>query len=111
MHYLAFKIKIPEANKTTTPVQYGDLLASHRASLHAQGLQDYRLFLDEEVHQVFCIMRVNKRVSFNEQMKTQLVQQWCEFILRIINAKENEELQWYQLKDIFHLNANISKVF
>ncbi|TKK71838.1 L-rhamnose mutarotase [Ilyomonas limi] len=111
MHYLGFKIKIPDVDKAVFTVPYGDLLAGHRASLHAHGLQDYRLFLDEETNTLFCIMRVNKRVSFNEQLKSQLIQQWYKSILPTDKSKEMEDVQWSPLKDVFHLNDNISKVF
>jgi hypothetical protein len=62
MHYLAFKIIVPDVDKLTFPTQYNDALRGHQASLHAQGLQDYRLFPDESTNELSCIMRVNRRI-------------------------------------------------
>jgi len=111
MHYLGFKIKVPDVGKAVFPVPYSDLLAQHRASLHAQGLQDYRLFWDEETNMLFCIMRVNKRVSFNDELKSQLIQQWYKSILQTNDSEVTQKVEWFPLKDVFHLNNNVSKVF
>ncbi len=112
MHYLGFKIKIPGVGtEALQVVPYSELLAKHRASLHAQGLQDYRFFWDAETGMLFCVMRVNKRVRVDDQLKSQLIEQWYKSVFHSSNLELMQDIQWYPLQDVLHLNNNVSKVF
>ncbi|WP_035052135.1 L-rhamnose mutarotase [Andreprevotia chitinilytica] len=72
-------------------------------TLHAAGIADYWIFLDEETHHLFAVLKAADDHSMDELPLQAIVRKWWLHMADIMATQPDSAPQQVALKPMFHL--------
>ncbi|HEX7115164.1 MAG TPA: L-rhamnose mutarotase [Steroidobacter sp.] len=72
-------------------------------ALHAHGIRNYSIFLDEPTHTLFGYVEVGSEERWLALVQTEVCQRWWRFMADIMPADANAAPVSRELKEVFHL--------
>ena len=57
------------------------------ALVQSAGVQDYSIFIDEETHHLFAVLKIKDSIALDETAKTDIMQQWWDYMADIMQTQ------------------------
>jgi L-rhamnose mutarotase len=74
------------------------------ALLHQAGISDYSIFLDEETHTLFAVLRRNDGHQMDQLPKSELMQRWWHYMADLMRVESDQSPVQCRLTPVFHLD-------
>ena len=100
----AFKMQLNQGEAEAYQKRHDEIWTELVDLLHDAGISDYSIFLDEETHILFGVLRRTKNHKMNQLPEQEVMQRWWKFMGDIMKTNSDGS-PWVQpLKQVFYIN-------
>lgn len=103
MQRVAFKMKLHEGQAEEYKRRHDELWDDLRDLLKSIGVNDYSIFLDEETHSLFGVLKIEDPKRLDELPAHPVMQRWWAYMGDIMDANPDNSPVSTPLKDVFYL--------
>jgi len=103
MQRVAFKMKLHEGQAEEYKRRHDELWDDLRDLLKYIGVSDYSIFLDEETHALFGVLKIEDPKRLDELPAHPVMQRWWAYMGDIMDANPDNSPVSTPLKDVFYL--------
>ncbi|MFN3848437.1 MAG: L-rhamnose mutarotase [Spirosomataceae bacterium] len=103
MQRVAFKMKLHEGQAEEYKRRHDELWDDLRDLLKSIGVSDYSIFLDEETHALFGVLKIEDPKRLDELPAHPVMQRWWAYMGDIMDANPDNSPVSTPLKDVFYL--------
>lgn len=103
MNTIAFKMKLKAGNEDEYQKRHDEIWPELSAALHAAGISDYSIFLDEESHTLFAVQKQTANNTASELPDLPIVQKWWDSMAPLMEVNPDNSPVTKNLKQVFHL--------
>ncbi len=103
MKRIAFKMKLHAGMEDEYRRRHDSIWPELTALLKKSGMEDYSIFLEEETHTLFAVLKVRNEISMNELPKQAIMKQWWSYMKDMMECNPDHSPVSIPLKEIFYL--------
>jgi L-rhamnose mutarotase len=103
MKRVAFKMKLHQGQVAEYKKRHDEIGADLVALLKSIGIKDYSIFLDEETHILFAILKIKDPKLLDTLPAHDVMQKWWKFMGDIMDANPDNSPVVKPLVEVFHL--------
>ena len=111
MKRLAFKMKLFPGNIAEYKKRHDELWPELTDLLHATGISDYSIFLDEETLDLFGVLRVEDETAMDELPHHPVMKKWWAYMRDMMECNEDNSPVSIPLKNVFYMPWYGNKTF
>jgi len=101
---IAFKMQLLPGHAAEYKRRHDEIWPELAALLHDAGVSDYSIFLDEETHILFAVLRRSDAHRMDELPKTELMQRWWRYMADLMRVEADRSPVQRALTPVFHLD-------
>ncbi len=103
MQRIAFKMKLHQGQVEEYQKRHDEIWADLVVLLKSVGIEDYSIFLDEETHILFAVLKIENPALLDTLPQHAVMQKWWAFMGDIMEANPDNSPVSKPLKQVFHL--------
>ena len=103
MQRIAFKMKLHQGQVDEYKKRHDDIWAELVVLLSSVGIRDYSIFLDEETHILFAVLKMEDPALLDTLPQHAVMQKWWSFMGDIMDTNPDNSPLSKPLKELFHL--------
>lgn len=103
MQRVAFKMKLHDGQAEEYKRRHDELWDDLRDLLKSIGVNDYSIFLDEETHALFGVLKIEDPKRLDELPAHPVMQRWWAYMGDIMDANPDNSPVSISLRDVFYL--------
>jgi len=103
MNRVAFKMKLFPGFAEEYKTRHDEIWPGLVAVLHAAGVSDYSIFVDEETGYLFGVLKADDPGLLDDLPANPIVQQWWQFMSDIMETNMDNSPVSIPLKEVFYL--------
>ena len=103
MQRIAFKMKLHQGQVEEYQKRHDEIWADLVVLLKSVGIEDYSIFLDEETHILFAVLKIENPALLDTLPQYAVMQKWWAFMGDIMEANPDNSPVSKPLKQVFHL--------
>lgn len=103
MKRIAFKMFLDEGFKEEYKRRHVEIWPQLKDLLKESGVEDYSIFLDEETHILFGVLKCTDVVKYQNLPLQSVMQKWWEYNKDIMQTNADNSPKSITLEEIFHL--------
>lgn len=103
MEKIAFKMMLNPGHAEEYKKRHDEIWPELSSLLRDSGISDYSIFLDEETHILFAVLRRTKSHGMDELPRTEIMQHWWSFMGDIMATNADGSPVAIPLTNMFHL--------
>ena len=103
MKRLAFKMKLFPGNIAEYKKRHDELWPELTDLLHATGISDYSIFLDEETLDLFGVLRVEDEAAMDDLPHHPVMKKWWAYMRDMMECNEDNSPVSIHLKNVFYM--------
>ena len=103
MKRVAFKMKLHEGKVAEYRLRHDEIWPDLVALLKSIGINDYSIFLDEETHILFAVLKIEDPALLDTLPQHAVMQRWWAFMGDIMDANPDNSPVVKPLNEVFHL--------
>lgn len=104
MKRISFKMKLHKGQVEEYKKRHDDIWPELVTLLKTVGVEDYSIFLDEETHILFALLKIEKPELLDTLPQYEIMQKWWAFMGDIMDAHPDNSPISKPLKEVFHLD-------
>jgi len=104
MEQIAFKMQLLPGHAAEYKRRHDEFWPELAALLRDAGISDYSIFLDEETHILFAVLRRSETHRMEELPKTELMQRWWRYMADLMQVEADQSPVQRALTPVFHLD-------
>ncbi len=104
MEKIAFKMHLTPGMADTYRQRHDDIWPELTELLRQSGITDYSIFLDEDTHTLFAVLKRTDDNTMAALPKQAVMQRWWTHMADIMRTEPNGEPQVTALPMIFHMD-------
>ena len=99
----AFKMRLKPGNAAEYKKRHDEIWPELAAELHAAGISDYSIFLDEETLTLFAVQKLSDENSAAALPDSPIVRKWWDFMAPLMDVNPDNSPVTRPLREVFHL--------
>jgi L-rhamnose mutarotase len=103
MQRIAFKMKLHQGQVDEYKKRHDDIWPELVVLLSSVGIRDYSIFLDEETHILFAVLKMEEPALLDTLPQHAVMQKWWSFMGDIMDTNPDNSPLSKPLKELFHL--------
>jgi L-rhamnose mutarotase len=103
MNRVAFKMQLHKGQVAEYKKRHDEIWADLVALLKSIGINDYSIFLDEETHILFAILKIEDPELLDTLPAHEVMQRWWKYMGDIMDANPDNSPVVKPLKEVFHM--------
>lgn len=103
MQRIAFKMKLHQGQVDEYQKRHDEIWADLVVLLKSVGIVDYSIFLDEETHILFAVLKIEEPALLDTLPQHAVMQKWWAFMGDIMDANSDNSPVSKPLKEVFYL--------
>lgn len=103
MKRLAFKMKLFPGNIAEYKKRHDELWPELTELLHATGISDYSIFLDEETLDLFGVLRVEDETAMDQLPHHPVMKKWWAYMRDMMECNDDNSPISIPLKNVFYM--------
>ncbi len=103
MQRIAFKMKLHQGQVDEYQKRHDEIWADLVVLLKNVGIEDYSIFLDEETHILFAVLKIDNPALLDTLPQHAIMQKWWAFMGDIMDANSDNSPVSKPLKEVFYL--------
>ncbi|GLB51248.1 L-rhamnose mutarotase [Neptunitalea chrysea] len=103
MKTIAFKMKLKSGYEQEYKKRHDEIWPELATLLHAAGISDYSIFLDEETNVLFAIQKVTDNNTVNDLPNHPIMKKWWDYMCDIMEVNPDNSPIALSLKEVFYM--------
>jgi L-rhamnose mutarotase len=103
MKRVAFKMQLHQGQVAEYKKRHDEIWADLVTLLKSIGIEDYSIFLDEETHILFAILKIENPALLDTLPTHDVMQKWWQYMGDIMDANADNSPVVKPLIDVFYL--------
>jgi L-rhamnose mutarotase len=103
MQRIAFKMKLHQGQVDEYQKRHDEIWADLVVLLKSVGIEDYSIFLDDETHILFAVLKIDNPALLDTLPQHAVMQKWWAFMGDIMDANPDNSPVSKPLKQVFYL--------
>ena len=103
MERIAFKMFLLPGHAAEYRRRHDEIWPGLVDLLHAAGISDYSIFLDEETHTLFAVLRRTSDHSMDSLPRAELMRRWWSHMADIMQTNSDGSPRQQPLSSMFHM--------
>jgi L-rhamnose mutarotase len=99
----AFKMKLKPGSIAEYKKRHDEIWPDLAKALHAAGVTDYSIFLDEETLTLFAVQKLSDNNTASELPNLPIVRKWWDYMAPLMEVQPDNAPVCATLKEVFHL--------
>jgi L-rhamnose mutarotase len=104
MEKIAFAMKLNPGQKQAYKERHDAICPELKTLLLQVGIRDYSIFLDEQTHSLFAVLRRTDDHAMHRLSEEEIMRRWWEYMAPIMKTHENNEPESRPLELVFHMD-------
>jgi L-rhamnose mutarotase len=104
MKRYAFKMKLKPGCQAEYKRRHDEIWPELAQAIHAAGISDYSIFLDEESLTLFAVQRLSENHTSADLPREAVVQRWWGYMADLMEVHPGNAPICTELKEVFHLS-------
>jgi L-rhamnose mutarotase len=100
----AFKMKLKPGNVAEYKKRHDEIWPELAAELHAAGISDYSIFLDEETLTLFAVQKSSDNHKAAALPQSAVVRKWWDYMAPLMETHPDHAPVSVALREVFHLD-------
>jgi L-rhamnose mutarotase len=100
----AFKMKLKPGVVAEYKKRHDEIWPELKKELHAAGISDYSIFLDEETLTLFAVQKLSDKNTAAALPNTAIVKKWWSYMAPLMDVHPDNSPVTKPLKEVFHLD-------
>jgi len=100
----AFKMKLKPGVVAEYKKRHDEIWPELAQELHAAGISDYSIFLDEETLTLFAVQKLAENNTAAALPQTAVVKKWWAFMAPLMDVNPDHSPVCTGLREVFHLD-------
>lgn len=100
----AFKMKLKPGVVAEYKKRHDEIWPELAKELHAAGVSDYSIFLDEGTFTLFAVQKLTDDNTADELPQSPVVRKWWNFMAPLMEVEPDNTPVCIPLKEVFHLD-------
>lgn len=103
MPRVAFKMKLFPGKESEYKKRHDEIWPELQTLLKKEGISEYSIFLDEETHSLFGVLKITDENNLNNLPGTEVMDRWWSYMSDIMESNEDHSPLSIPLKEVFYL--------
>ncbi|TAL42767.1 MAG: L-rhamnose mutarotase [Chitinophagaceae bacterium] len=103
MQRVAFKMKLFDGRKVEYKKRHDAIWPELKRLLKETGIDDYSIFLDEETHILFGVLKVEDTLKLDELPNHPVMKKWWAYMKDLMESNPDDSPVSVPLKEVFYL--------
>jgi L-rhamnose mutarotase len=103
MSKVAFKMKLYPGQEAEYKKRHDELWPELKDLLHATGISEYSIFLDETTNSLFGVLNIADAAALNNLPAHPVMQKWWAYMKDIMESNADNSPVSIPLKEVFYL--------
>lgn len=103
MKRIAFKMKLHKGQEAEYRKRHEAIWPDLVSLLKRCGIKDYSIFLDDETHSLFAVLKIENESALNELPQQAVMQRWWSYMKDIMECNPDNSPVSIPLKEVFYL--------
>jgi L-rhamnose mutarotase len=103
MARVAFKMKLNKGAEEEYKKRHDELWPELQQLLKATGISEYSIFLDEETHTLFGVLKADNPAALDNLPSKPVMQRWWTYMKDIMECNEDHSPVSVPLKEVFFM--------
>lgn len=103
MKRIAFKMKLHKGQEAEYRKRHEAIWPDLVSLLKKSGIKDYSIFLDDETHSLFAVLKIENESFLNELPQQVVMQRWWSYMKDIMECNPDNSPVSFPLKEVFYL--------
>ena len=104
METIAFRMNLNRGQAEEYRRRHDEIWPELAALLKDSGVCDYSIWLDEETHHLFAVLKRTDDHTMDNIPKTEVVRRWWDFMADIMATNDRNEPLSEDLRPVFHMD-------
>ena len=104
MQRRAFKMRLHPGQTEEYKRRHDALWPELEALLKAAGVHDYSIFLDEETHTLFGVLKAENPTALDRLPEEPVMKRWWAYMRDIMDSNPDDSPVSTPLREVFHLH-------
>lgn len=100
---LAFKMKLFPGKEAEYKKRHDEIWPELQALLKDTGISDYSIFLDEETHALFGVLKIGDPANMDSLPHQEVMQRWWAYMADIMESNADHSPVSIPLREVFYL--------
>jgi L-rhamnose mutarotase len=103
MERVAFKMKLFPGQEAEYLKRHDEIWPELVLLLKETGIQDYSIFLDQETHSLFGVLKISSALALDDLPKHPVMQRWWKYMGDIMESNADHSPVSIPLTEVFYL--------
>jgi L-rhamnose mutarotase len=103
MHRIAFKMKLHPGNEAEYQRRHETIWPELEALLKTTGIREYSIFLDEETHILFGVLRTDDPQKLDNLPGEAIMKKWWDFMKDLMDTNPDHSPVSRPLREVFYM--------
>lgn len=103
MKRIAFKMFLHQGFEEEYKRRHKEIWTELKVLLKESGVEDYSIFLDEENHILFGVLKCSNELRYKDLPLQPIMQNWWEYNKDIMQTNEDNSPKSISLEEVFYL--------
>ncbi|MCX8534049.1 L-rhamnose mutarotase [Chryseobacterium sp. KC 927] len=103
MKRIAFKMFLLKGFEEEYKKRHAEIWPELEDLLKESGVEDYSIFLDEETHILFGVLKCSNEIKYQNLPLQPIMQKWWEYNKDIMQTNEDNSPKSISLEEVFYL--------
>lgn len=103
MKRIAFKMFLLKGFEEEYKKRHAEIWPELEDLLKESGVEDYSIFLDEETHVLFGVLKCSNEIKYQNLPLQPIMQKWWEYNKDIMQTNEDNSPKSISLEEVFYL--------
>ena len=104
MHRRAFKMHLHPGFRDEYRRRHDELWPELAGLLKSAGIRDYSIFLDEETHTLFGVLKTDDPAALDALPTQEIMQRWWAYMRDIMDTNPDNSPVSVPLREVFHMD-------
>ena len=103
MNRVAFRMKLHPGNVDEYKRRHDTIWPELVDLLHKSGISEYSIFLDEETHHLFGILKIYEPAALDKLPESEVMQRWWTYMKDLMETNPDHSPVSIPLKEVFFM--------
>jgi L-rhamnose mutarotase len=103
MQRIAFKMQLNKGQADEYKRRHDEIWPELSKLLKENGVHDYSIFLDEETHSLFGVLKISTPEKLDALPSNEIMKKWWKYMADIMLTKKDHSPISVPLKEVFYL--------
>ncbi len=99
----AFRMQLNPGMKAEYQRRHDEIWPELVVALKAAGISDYWIFLDEQTHSLFAVLKATEDHGMDDLPKLPIMRKWWDYMADVMLVEPDNKPQQWALTPVFHL--------